>query len=175
MRRTTLVAALMMLPVAAAFAAPDASDQAFVTQAAQGGIAEVELGKLATQKGSTPEVRSFGQQMVLDHEQANGKLEAIARKKGLEVPTRTDAAHEAAKQKLQGLTGAAFDREYLTGQVADHEKTVALMKKQSASGKDAELKAFASETLPVVQQHHEIVKKLHAGGMASPDKSHDRH
>jgi putative membrane protein len=169
MKRTSLLLALI-LPVTAALAAGDPADQAFVTQAAQGGIAEVELGKLASQKGSTAQVKSFGQKMVTDHEMANTKLKTIATRKGFTVPAETDAMHQAAAKKMAGLSGAMFDREYLASQVADHEKTIALLERQAQSGKDAELKTFASETLPVVQQHYDMVKKLHAGDMASHDK-----
>jgi putative membrane protein len=163
MRRTNLFV-LTMLPVAAAFAAGAMTDQNFVEEAAQGGMAEVEVGQLAAQKGSSDAVRKFGQQMVSDHQQNNQKLQSIASGKGLKVPTETDTMHKAMSKKLQGASGEDFDKQYLKGQVADHEKMATLMKRQAESGKDAELKAFAAQTLPVVQQHLEMARSLEQGG-----------
>jgi putative membrane protein len=166
MKRPSLFVALM-LPVAAVFAAAGATDQNFVEEAAQGGIAEVELGRLAAQKGGSEHVRSFGQQMVTDHEPNNQKLKTLAMGKGLKVPSETDVLHRGMKKKLEGLSGAEFDKMYLQGQVADHEKMVTLMKRTSESASDPELKAFAAQTLPVVQKHLDMAKQMAKGGMAS--------
>jgi putative membrane protein len=168
MKRAPLMA-LLMLPAAAALAANSMSDKDFVEEAAQGGMAEVELGRLAAQKGSSGQVKTFGQQMVSDHERANQKLMMIASGKGLKVPTDTDAMHKMAKKRMEGMSGAEFDTQYLKSQVADHEKMVKLMSEQSKSGKDPELKAFAAETLPIVQRHLDMVKSMQQGGAGTHD------
>jgi putative membrane protein len=159
--KSLIVGALLMIP-GAAFAA-DAADATFYMQAAQGGMAEVELGKLAASKGSSENVRSFGKQMVTDHTKANEKLKTIAMQKKVTLPAQPDPEARAVQQKLQGLTGAAFDKAYIDSQVKDHDKTLALLENEIASGKDSDAKAWATETLPVVKQHAAMVKKM-AGG-----------
>jgi putative membrane protein len=140
-------------------------DQAFYMQAAEGGMAEVEAGKLAQAKGNSAAVKDFGSQMVADHGKANAKLKSIAANKQVMLPSAPSAEHQTMKKKLEGLTGAAFDAAYVQGQVADHEKVAALLEKEIASGKDADAKAFAMETLPTVKAHLAMAQKLAHGGM----------
>jgi putative membrane protein len=163
---------LMLLPLAtAAFAAGEMADQKFVDQATQGSLAEIEAGKLASQKGSSEAVRSFGQQMVSDHEKNSQMLKSIVASKGLKQPTETDTMHKAMKKQLESESGASFDKTYMKGQVSDHEKMAKLMQQQSEKGNDPQLKAFAAQTLPVVQQHLEMARKL-AQGAGDSHASH---
>jgi putative membrane protein len=98
--------------------------------------------------------------MVTDHTKANQELAEIAQKKNMPVATDLDPKHRTMADKLAKLQGAAFDREYLLGQVADHEQTVALFKTQIKEGKDADLKTFARETLPTLEDHLKTVRAL---------------
>ena len=164
MKKFIVACAAALLPLCAV--AAESPDAAFYMKAAQGGMAEVELGKLASDKGATEGVRDFGKRMVADHTKANEKLKAAAMKSGVKLPADTDAEHKAAKTKLQGLSGAAFDAAYVESQVKDHEMTIALLEKEISSGKDADAKAWATESLPVVKQHATMVKSMagqHAG------------
>src|SRR5687767_13406008 len=102
-------------------------DQDFYQKAAEGGMAEVETGKLAQTKGSSKAVKEFGKMMVKDHTDANNKLKKLAADKDVKLPTELNAEHQAMKKKLQSLDGAAFDKAYIDGQVKDHKDTVALM------------------------------------------------
>src|SRR3954464_917284 len=77
-----------------------AADKAFVMKAAEGGLAEVELGKLAADKASSNDVKQFGQMMVDDHSKANDQLKSVAQQKGITLPTDTDAKHKAEKDRL---------------------------------------------------------------------------
>ena len=129
------------------------SDQTFVTKAAAGGLAEVELGKLAQQKGSTEEVKNFGQRMVTDHGKANDELKSIAQKKNITLPTSLDAHDQATRDRLAKLSGPAFDRAYMRTMLTDHRKDVNEFKHESTSGKDPDIKAFASNTLPTLEDH----------------------
>jgi putative membrane protein len=138
------------------------TDASFLQNAAEGGMAEVEAGKLAKAKGSNSAVKSFGAMMVKDHSAANEKLQKIAAANGVTLPTQLNAEHQAMKEKLSGLSGKAFDEEYLRGQVKDHEVTVALLRTQIDSGQNADAKEFASQTLPTVEAHLEKVKELAA-------------
>jgi putative membrane protein len=136
------------------------TDQSFVHMASSGGLAEVQLGQLATERAASPEVKQFGQRMVTDHTKANQELAEIAQKKNMPIATEFDPKHRTMADKLAKLQGAAFDREYLLGQVADHEQTVALFKTQIKEGKDADLKTFARETLPTLEDHLKTVRAL---------------
>src|SRR5579872_7439732 len=89
-----------------------ASDNRFITNAAQGGMAEVEMGQLAVQHASNPKVEQFGQRMVDDHSKAGDQLKSIASKQGVTMPTEVNAKQKATMDKLEKLNGAEFDRAY---------------------------------------------------------------
>jgi putative membrane protein len=129
------------------------ADQRFVRDAAEGGMAEVELGKLAAEKGSSQDVKNFGQRMVDDHSKANDQLKQIASNEGVTLPEKLDAKDRALKTRLSRLSGENFDRVYMENMVRDHKKDVADFQKESTSGSDPAVKQFASQTLPTLQQH----------------------
>ncbi|HEU4434116.1 MAG TPA: DUF4142 domain-containing protein [Pyrinomonadaceae bacterium] len=135
-------------------------DRDFLMDAAQGGMMEVELGRLAAQNGMSEAVKQFGQRMVDDHGQANTELMSLATSKGITLPTELDEKHRAHVTKLTSLTGAEFDREYSKLMLSDHNKDVSEFEKQSNKGADPDLKAFAAKTLPTLQQHLEMAKAL---------------
>jgi putative membrane protein len=130
-----------------------AADKTFVMKAAQGGMAEVELGQLATQNAQSDEVKQFGQRMVDDHTKANDQLKQVAQQKGVALPTDLSAKDKAEKNHLSKLNGEQFDRAYMQHMVMDHKKDVAEFQKESTSGKDPDVKNFASQTLPTLQDH----------------------
>jgi putative membrane protein len=136
------------------------ADSTFVTKAAAGGMAEVENARLALERAQSSEIKQHAQQMIDDHSKANEELKGIASDKNLAVPAQLDAAHKKAHEKLQDLSGAAFDKEYANQEVKDHQDAVALFKQQSRSGSDAELKQFASTTLPKLEHHLQEARKL---------------
>jgi putative membrane protein len=125
----------------------------FVKKAAQGGMAEVELGKLAADKGSTDDVKKFGQRMVDDHSKANDQLKQIASSKGITVPDDMNAKDKATKARLEMLSGAQFDRAYMNDMVKDHVEDISEFNKEAKMGKDPDVKGFASQTLPTLQDH----------------------
>lgn len=133
-------------------------DNDFVTKAARGGMAEVELGKLAQQNGSDQKVKDFGRRMVDDHSKANQELSSIASKKGVTMPTSLDAKDQATKDRLSKLSGAAFDRAYMQDMVKDHRTDVAEFKKEANSGTDNDVKQFASKTLPTLEDHLKLAE-----------------
>jgi putative membrane protein len=142
------------------------ADQKFVMEAAMGGMAEVELGRLAAERGSSDSVKQFGQRMVDDHSRANTELMQLTSARGINVPTSLDAKHQAMMTKMSQLSGAAFDREYAKEMVKDHQKDVSLFQKQAMRGADADVKAFAARTLPTLQEHLRMARELngHGGG-----------
>jgi putative membrane protein len=143
-------------------AAAESGGQLFVTQAAIGGMAEVEMGKLAVDKASSADVKKFGAQMVSDHAKANEQLEGIATGKSLKVPTALDAEHKAKPEMLSKKTGAEFDKAYVQAQVSGHERMQQLWDHEANDGKDADLKTFAEKTLPTVVKHYQMAKQLEA-------------
>ncbi|HEY8226134.1 MAG TPA: DUF4142 domain-containing protein [Pyrinomonadaceae bacterium] len=144
--------------------APRRDDKTWAMEVAQDGTAEVELGRLAAQKGQSPDVKRFGQRMVTDHSKAGAELKQIATKKSITLPTEVKAEHKEARDRLAKLSGAEFDREYMSLMAQDHDKAVSAFQEESTGGADAELKAFATKTLPTLQEHqrlaHEIKDKL---------------
>jgi putative membrane protein len=138
-----------------------AADKAFVKKAAQGGMAEVELGQLATQKAQSEDVKKFGQRMVDDHSKANDQLKTLASEKGVTLPTDLDAKDKALKNRLSKLSGDQFDRAYMQSMVQDHKKDVAEFQKESRSAKDSDVKNWASQTLPTLQSHLQQAEQVH--------------
>ena len=131
-------------------------------EAAMGGMAEVELGHRAIQTGQSDTVKQFGQRMVDDHSKANAELMTVATGKGITLPTEIDAKHRAAIAKMARLSGADFDRAYAKDMLSDHNKDVALFKKQAESGTDPDLKAFAAKTLPTLQEHQQMAEAMNS-------------
>jgi len=148
-----------------------AADKAFAEKAAIGGMAEVQMGKMAQQKGSSDQVKQFGGRMVDDHSKANDELKQIASAKGIALPTDLDAKHKSKMDKMEKLSGAQFDRAYMDDMVADHKEDVAEFKKQASSGKDSDLKAFAAKTLPTLEDHLKMAQSTDAAVKGSKSAS----
>jgi putative membrane protein len=136
------------------------ADHQFIKQAAEGGMAEVELGQLASEKASNSEVKKFGQRMVEDHQKANDRLKEIAAKKGVDLPTEPNSKQKATKERLSKLSGEAFDKAYVETMLTDHKKDVAEFQKESSNGRDPDVKQFASVTLPTLQDHLREVESI---------------
>ena len=149
---------------AEALAEPDTT---FLPEAIQGGMAEVELGRLAAEKGSGAEVKQFGQKMVEDHSAANKKLMAIAEKHQIEQagtkgtpPLSLSEKAAATKRELSQLSGKEFDRAYMRAMVADHETAVTAFRAEAKDGKNAELRGLAEELLPALEGHLRMARAL---------------
>ncbi len=137
-----------------------ATDRAFMLQAAQGNLAEVALSQLALQRSASNDVKQYAQQMVQDHTQANARLSQLAQQKGVSLPTQTDTKHQALRAQLQKLSGRSFDRAYMQAMETDHARTVALFQNQATQGQDPDLKAFAANLLPTLQQHWTMARSM---------------
>lgn len=137
-------------------------DRKFIEEAAQGGMMEVELGQLAAQKAASAEVRQFGQRMVQDHGQANQKLMQVASQVGVTVPKTLPVSMRNEKEKLSRLSGAEFDRMYMSHMLKDHQKDVKEFEKTSQKGDNAAIRSFAQQTLPTLRQHLEMAQDLAA-------------
>jgi putative membrane protein len=173
---------LAMVPAFAAGTAASATakaklsgaDKTFVMKAAEGGMAEVELGRLAASKGTDPDVKAFGQRMVDDHTKANDKLKQLAAEKGVTLPTELGVLDKHTLDKMQKESGADFDRLYISSMVKDHKKDVSEFKHESKSGKDSDVKGFATDTLPTLREHLQMAQTTatKVGAMTSHASHH---
>lgn len=137
-------------------------DETFVKKAAMGGMAEVDLGKLAADKATSDDVKKFGQRMADDHSKANDELKTLAQNKQITLPTEPDPHAKALHDKLAKLSGAAFDRAYMQAMVADHKKDVNEFRMEAKSGKDADVKGWAAKTLPTLEEHLRLAQSTHS-------------
>jgi putative membrane protein len=138
----------------------DKQDSSFVVSAVSGGIMEVQLGELARQKAGNQAVKDFGNQMVEDHSKANSELSQLLRGKGFRITDSLQEKHQKHISMLREKTGAAFDKAYVDHMVKDHEEDVKAFEKASKEAKDADIKAFATKTLPVLKMHLENIKRV---------------
>jgi putative membrane protein len=145
------------------------SDKKFVEEAGNGGLAEVQFGQLAEQKAQNADVKQFGQRMVTDHSKVNDKLKQVASQKNVNLPTALEGSERREYDKLQKLSGAKFDQEYMKTMVSDHEKDIKAFQKEAKSAKDPDVKSFADSTLPTLQQHLQQAKSAEAS--AKKEKS----
>jgi putative membrane protein len=169
--KSKFYAAALAISVSLASHGAFAATDDFVEDASAKGVAEVEAAKLAKEKGTAADVKTFADMMIKDHTAANQKLKALADSKKIDV---SDDAMllDKAKAMILELRGAkSFDQAYANNQVKAHEATIEIFEEEIKDGKDAELKAFATETLPKLKAHLEMAKKLAAahGGEAAHD------
>ncbi|HUR35680.1 MAG TPA: DUF4142 domain-containing protein [Vicinamibacterales bacterium] len=144
-----------------------AADHAFVMDAAMGSAAEVELGNLAADKAQGEAVKDFAKRMVADHGRASDELKTLAQTRNLSLPADVGARHKATKDRLSRLSGAAFDRAYMQQMVADHRKDVLAFQKESKTGKDGDVKAWAAKTLPTLQEHLKMAEQASRGAVGT--------
>ena len=180
MRTSFFVAALLASalagPVTAQAAASSAmsgasaaSDATFVKKAVTSDMYEIQASQLAQTKATSADVKSFASRMITDHTKTSDRLKAIlASKSGLKPPTALDATHRGLLNRLRSASGSSFDHLYVQQQVGAHQQAVMLFTSESQNGKDSDLKNFASETLPTLQQHLTMAQQLQKGGAATP-------
>ena len=143
-------------------------DREFFNKAAQGGLMEVEAAKLAMERASSADVKSFAQTLQRDHAAANQKLAQIAQQKGLQVPTQLDGKHKQELDKLARLKGEEFDKAFMKDAgMKDHKQDIQLFERQAREGNDPQLKSFAQETLPTLHSHMQMAQKITGGGHAA--------
>jgi putative membrane protein len=137
-----------------------AADNTFITKAAQGNMAEVEMGRLATQHATDAKVKQFGQRMIDDHSKANDELKKVASNKGATVPSTLDPTDQATLDRLSRLNGPDFDRTYMQDMTKDHRTDVAEFRREANRGQDPDVKAFASKTLPTLEDHLKMAESI---------------
>ena len=141
-----------------------AADASFIETAAQGGMAEIQMAQLAEQTSRSRAVKTFAEMMIKDHTAADDQLKQIAIGKGATVPTAVSDDQQKTLTMLQGEKGRKFDHDYIASQVQGHEAMLSAFQGEAASGTDPDLKGFASQTVPVIQQHLDAAQKLAGAG-----------
>ena len=148
---------LLAVPCDRAGGTVSTADSDFILAVAQGGMTEVKLGELASQRATRDDVKAFGQMMVKDHTTINGDLKALAAQKGVTLPDSLDAKHQRMVDKMAALTGTEFDDAYVAGMAKGHKKDAKAFKAESAATQDADIKAFVDKTILVVDRHLKLI------------------
>lgn len=142
-------------------------DREFVEMAVNGGKAEITMAQMAQQRATDPQVKAFAEKMATDHGKANDELAKIASSQGFMLPAdgkgEDHREHERAAKKLDKLSGSEFDKAYMKHMVEDHKKDVKAFEKAAKSADNAELKGFASRTLPTLQAHLKLAQTTYDG------------
>ena len=157
---TVSVGVLAQAPASETPTALTTLDQKFVRNAAADGVLEVELGRLAQQRGGGGEVKRFGERMVQDHSRLNADLQRIAAARGVSLPAKLGREREAVLGQIGRLSGAEFDSAYSKQVVADHQRAVASFDQQALTANDPELKAWAAQALPTLREHLQTARSL---------------
>ncbi|BAI76667.1 outer membrane protein (plasmid) [Azospirillum sp. B510] len=135
-------------------------DMNFARTAAISDLFEIQAGKLAQDQAKDQGVKRFGSHMVTDHTKTSDAMKTLAQQKAMTLPTTLDADHQKKLETLRGLKGERFDSAYLQGQIDAHQTAVTLFRQQAETGRDADLKRFAEQTLPTLEQHLRQVRDL---------------
>jgi putative membrane protein len=135
-------------------------DEAFVRVAVRGSLAEIKLGKLAMDQGSNESVKAFGTRMVAEHTKAGDALKEAAKEEHIALPTDLSAKDQAAYDRLSKLSGADFDLAYAQDMVKDHQQDLRDFQREANHGNDDVIRGFASETVPMIQQHLDQSKEM---------------
>jgi putative membrane protein len=156
---TVCLGAILSAALASAsFAADEAT---FLQDAVQGSLAEVQIGQLAQQNGGSEDVKAFGRTLVTDHTKSMDQASALANSMNVKVPTEPKPEAQQEYEKLQGLQGAEFDKAFAEHMVMDHQKEIEKFEEQ-AQGDSEEVAQFAKQTLPVLNTHLDLAKKIEA-------------
>ncbi len=146
---------------ALAQSAPPAND--FLAEAIQGGNAEVEMGRLAADRGGSKEVRDFGKMLSSDHSKAGAQAKKLAKQIKVKAPSGVADEAKREKAKLSKMKGADFDREFVAFMIDDHKKDIDTFRQQADGAQDPKVKSFAAAQLPVLQKHLDAAQKLSGG------------
>jgi putative membrane protein len=163
LKKTSLAAVIALSLPLAGFGADSLShsDASFLKNAAEGGLYEIQAGKIALDKATDPQVKAFAQKLIDDHTKANDELSQLATSKGLKLPTSPSLTEQAKLKTLEHWSQSGFDEHFAKGVgVSEHEDDVKTFQKESTEAKDADVKAFAAKTLPTLQEHLATARQL---------------
>jgi len=145
------------------------ADMAFVREAASSNLMEIRLGQMAQNKGSNEAVKQFGKRMAADHTNLENQLTAVASAGGQSFTPAMDARHERQVSRLEGLSGAEFDRAYMSLMIRGHQRDVSNFQTQGQSAQSSQVRTLATNALPVLQQHLSLA--LQVGSQVGVDST----
>jgi putative membrane protein len=154
-----MLASALLLGVSGAALAAGNTGSSFLKEAIRGDIAETQIGQLAQQKSTNAEVKSFGQELVTDHGQAKVEATTLAQSMKITVPTKPPRKAQTEYDKLSKLSGPAFDQEFVSYMVKDHQEDISKFQKE-AQANDGQVSALAQKTVPVLQKHLQAAQAL---------------
>jgi putative membrane protein len=152
--------ALLLAALTVGWATSAGSQNSFLDDAARGGMAEIEMANLAIKKSADPAVKAFAQRLITDHTILNRDLTSLAVKKEITLPTAVSNREKAGIEKLNALSGAAFDAEFVRQMLKDHEIAIALYRRASAMNADIDIKEFAANALPNLEAHLQTARSM---------------
>jgi putative membrane protein len=165
-----LTAPLLILAGSPNAHAADASmtasaDRTFVQKVGQGGMFEVDAGKLAQEKGVSQDVKDFGANEVKDHTGVNDGLKSVADSMGIAVPEHRNTKFQKMYDSLEAKSGEAFDQAYIQGMIKLHDGDEALFVKESKTSKNPDMQAFAAQSATIVKGHIDVLHEIEAKGV----------
>ncbi len=141
--------------------AVSAPDRSLMTLAAGAGLYELEVSKLAASKAVSAEVKDYALMLAKHHGESNEALRQLAARKSVQLVAEIPADKKARIEALQGLSGEGFDRAYVDRVgIQDHEADIRLFENMARDANDADLRAFAEKTLPVLRTHLDAAKTM---------------
>ena len=138
------------------------NDDDFVRKAVQAGEFEVEISRLADEKASSGDVKTFATTMIEDHGAANETLDGLVRAKRITLPKDMGTVHQEKLEQLKELEGPQFDREYTMCQIKAHDEAIALFERATREARDREIRDFAVKTLPTLRRHRSMLTDIEA-------------
>lgn len=150
-----------------------AQDKLFLKNASDGSLFEIKTSQLALKKSNSEDIKKYAQQMIDDHTKLMTQMQPVAAEAGVTPPTTlVGKMHKAEYKKLEGLSGDAFDQEYIKAQITDHQKSDADFKMEASSGSLPSEKAAAQQGLPIIEQHMQEIQQIaQAHNVSMPSSS----
>lgn len=165
--RLLILSAVLLLPAGSGFAAVEGGkvadkltgdEERFLLESALSGMMEVQLGKVAAQKGAHERVKEFGKRMQEDHTKMNERLKKIASAKNVQLPAKLSGKYQSAVERLGKLSGSEFDREYIDHMINAHGEDIQKFEIQAGRAQDPDVRKFAADSLPLLKKHLELAE-----------------
>ena len=140
-------------------ATPSHADKQFMVTAAKMNMIEAHEGQMAENQGVTDGVKQLGKTLEQDHNEAYRQLQALASKTGVSIPDGIDSARIATLEQLENLKGASFDQTFIRDEITAHRQAIAEFKREADRGADPDAKAYARQTIPVLEKHLSLAEQ----------------
>ena len=136
------------------------ADKKFVMMADEGNSAEIAASQMALKKSKNPDVKTYAQQMITDHQKLRSDMAPLAQKLSVKTPQPLNSTHKVEAQRLASMSGDSFDKEYLKAMDTDHHKTLAMFKNEADATTNSDIKTAVSQGIPVIQQHTDMADQI---------------